>query len=154
MPYSITPSCVGCQACKKICPVMAIQGERKEMHTIDNSLCIDCGACGRICPHAAVLDQYGGPCAMVKRAQWKKPSISVKKCMSCTICIETCPVNCLALSPAKDPKSPHGYPYLKDAKSCIGCGFCALECPVDAISMISPPAVSPAGKSDGASPDV
>ncbi|HOS96215.1 MAG TPA: 4Fe-4S binding protein [Deltaproteobacteria bacterium] len=154
MPYSITQSCVGCQACKKTCPVTAIHGERKEVHAIDDSLCIDCGACGRVCPHGAVLDRHGNPCAMVKRAQWKKPRISVDKCMSCTICIETCPVNCLALSPAMHLKNPHGYPYLHDDKACIGCGFCALECPVEAISMITPQAAHSAGQSDGAGPDV
>ena len=137
MPFTFTQSCVGCQACKKLCPVMAIAGEKNEVHTIDQSMCIECGACGRICPHASVLDQFGDLCAMIKRTQWKKPIVNVKQCMSCNICIDTCPVNCLALSQPNDLADPHGHPYLKDGKACIGCGFCALDCPVDAIAMTS-----------------
>lgn len=138
MPFTITQSCVGCQACKKVCPVGAISGEKKEVHVIDQALCIECGACGRICPHASVLDQFGTICAMVKRTQWKRPRVNNDECMSCNICIETCPVNCLGLSQAHDSGNPHGYPYLKEEKACIGCSFCALECPVGAITMASP----------------
>ncbi|HPI92244.1 MAG TPA: 4Fe-4S binding protein [Deltaproteobacteria bacterium] len=137
MPFTITQSCVGCQACKKICPVNAISGEKKEIHVIDPVVCIECGACGRICPHTSVLDQLGNLCAMVKRSQWKKPRVNSDECMSCNMCIETCPVNCLALSGAHDSGYPHGYPYLKEEKACIGCGFCSLECPVEAITMYS-----------------
>ena len=138
MPFTITQSCVGCQACRKICPVGAISGEKKEVHVIDHAVCIECGSCGRICPHASVLDQFGALCAMVKRAQWERPRVNSYECMSCTMCIETCPVNCLDMSQAHDTGDPHGYPYLKKEKACIGCGFCALECPVGAITMVSP----------------
>ncbi len=138
MSYTITTTCNGCQACTKLCPVAAISGEKKLLHTIDGSLCIECGACGRICPQNAVLDQIGRPCTMVKRSQWAKPLIDMKLCMSCNICIDTCPVNCLGLVESTEVKDPHRYPYLKEEKACIGCGFCALECPVDAITMVSP----------------
>lgn len=142
MPFVITQTCVGCQACTKICPVGAISGEKKAVHGIDPSVCIECGSCGRICPHASVLDQFGKQCVMVKRTQWKRPQVNIKECMSCTICIETCPVNCLALSQAFDTGDPHGYPYMRDEKACIGCSFCALECPVEAITMVTPQQVS------------
>jgi NAD-dependent dihydropyrimidine dehydrogenase PreA subunit len=75
---------------------------------------------------------------MIKRTSWKKPQLKEKACMSCNICIETCPVNCLALSMPRGPRNLHGYPYLKHEKVCIGCGFCALECPVNAIEMTGP----------------
>lgn len=140
MPFTITQACVGCQACKKICPVGAITGGRKDVHVIDTSVCIECGACGRICPHASVLDQYGALCTMVKRSQWKRPSVNRGECMSCTMCIETCPVNCLGLSQPHDSGNPHRYPYLREERACIGCGFCAIECPVGAITMVSPAA--------------
>ncbi|HPS94835.1 MAG TPA: 4Fe-4S binding protein [Deltaproteobacteria bacterium] len=135
MPYTITQSCNGCQACRKLCPVDAISGEKKGLHTIDGPQCIECGACGRVCSHQAVLDRFGNSCTMVKRSQWKKPRVQDEKCMSCAICIDACPVNGLALSFSKKARDPHGYPTLKDEKTCIGCGFCALECPVDAIVM-------------------
>jgi NAD-dependent dihydropyrimidine dehydrogenase PreA subunit len=135
MSYTITAVCNGCQACVKLCPVDAISGEKKVVHTIDGSVCIECGACGRICPQNAVLDQIGTPCTMVKRSLWAKPRIDREQCMSCTICIDSCPMNCLSLADSTKVKDPHKYPYLKEEKACIGCSFCAIECPVGCISM-------------------
>ncbi|HHO76182.1 MAG TPA: 4Fe-4S dicluster domain-containing protein [Deltaproteobacteria bacterium] len=137
MSYRITQACNGCGACKKICPVEAIEGNKKELHVIDEAVCIECGVCGRVCPHNAVLDQFGKQCLMMKRSQWKKPRFDNSACMSCNICIDACPVSCLALSePVDREKYPHGRPYIREEKACIACGFCAEECPVDAVSMI------------------
>ncbi|MBN2273943.1 MAG: NADH-quinone oxidoreductase subunit NuoF [Bacteroidales bacterium] len=56
MVYEIIPeNCVGCTACARACPVGAITGERKEVHTIDTSLCIKCGACMDRCKFNAVI---------------------------------------------------------------------------------------------------
>ena len=38
-------TCTGCMACKKACPVNAVEGERKHPHLIKQELCIKCGAC-------------------------------------------------------------------------------------------------------------
>ena len=54
LSYQITEKCVGCGACKKVCPVDAIVGERKEMHVIDNEKCIKCGQCYNVCKFEAV----------------------------------------------------------------------------------------------------
>jgi formate hydrogenlyase subunit 6/NADH:ubiquinone oxidoreductase subunit I len=136
MSYTITERCNGCLACAKICPVSAISGEKKQVHTIDPSWCIDCGACGRVCPQGALLDNRGMVCAMMKRSQWKKPRIDRRMCMSCTICVDACPVNSLSLTEAMDARDLHLYPFLQKDTTCLGCSICALECPMDAINMV------------------
>ncbi len=46
--------CKGCGVCKKHCPVGAIWGELKEVHTISQERCIKCGACAEHCPFDAI----------------------------------------------------------------------------------------------------
>ena len=54
--YSIDEeNCTGCGACTKVCPVDAITGEKKELHTIDPDTCIRCGACSAACTFDAVI---------------------------------------------------------------------------------------------------
>jgi Na+-translocating ferredoxin:NAD+ oxidoreductase subunit B len=42
--------CIGCTLCIKACPVDAIVGASKHMHTIDESLCTGCELCIPACP--------------------------------------------------------------------------------------------------------
>jgi NADH:ubiquinone oxidoreductase subunit F (NADH-binding)/(2Fe-2S) ferredoxin/Pyruvate/2-oxoacid:ferredoxin oxidoreductase delta subunit len=60
--YFIEPEkCVGCLLCLKNCPVNAISGERKKVHTIDQALCIKCGACFNVCPvKVQAVSKYTG----------------------------------------------------------------------------------------------
>ena len=56
MQYTIIPdNCVGCTACARNCPVNAISGERKGIHTINQEVCIKCGACLEKCKFNAVV---------------------------------------------------------------------------------------------------
>jgi ferredoxin len=75
---------------------------------------------------------------MIKRSEWLKPEVVLETCVACGICIDACPVGCLAMSELPRNKGVDAYPYLKDAKTCIGCGFCSRECPVDAVAMQKP----------------
>ena len=42
--------CIGCTLCIKACPVDAIVGAAKQMHTVDESLCTGCELCIPACP--------------------------------------------------------------------------------------------------------
>jgi NADH-quinone oxidoreductase subunit F len=46
--------CTGCTVCAKSCPVDAISGERKSVHTIDTAKCAKCGKCITVCTFGAV----------------------------------------------------------------------------------------------------
>jgi len=56
--YSISDlSCTGCGACKKVCPMRAIEGEKKQSHRILLELCSKCGSCKDVCKSDAVMVQ-------------------------------------------------------------------------------------------------
>ena len=48
--------CAACGLCKNICPVNAIDGNKKEPNTIDAAKCIKCGACISACAFHAVKE--------------------------------------------------------------------------------------------------
>ena len=52
--YNIIEVCKGCGICTKVCPVEAISGEKKAVHSIDQIKCIKCGACMTKCPFKAI----------------------------------------------------------------------------------------------------
>jgi len=59
--YSIDQeNCTGCRACVRVCPVEAIQGEKKEPHEIIQELCTRCGSCIEKCrPDCIMITRVG-----------------------------------------------------------------------------------------------
>ncbi len=56
LSYSIIKDkCIGCGACKKVCPSNCITGEKKMPHEISNLECIRCGQCYKACKFAAII---------------------------------------------------------------------------------------------------
>jgi len=65
----------------------------------------------------------------------KVPSFHTKECISCSICVQACPVSALSLTkPGKSLKYKNYYPELV-AEKCIGCALCVKSCPMDCIGM-------------------
>ncbi len=55
--YVLPEKCKGCTACLRRCPVDAISGTVKQVHTIDQDKCIKCGVCIESCKFSAIVKQ-------------------------------------------------------------------------------------------------
>ncbi|MCL2230362.1 MAG: 4Fe-4S binding protein [Treponema sp.] len=53
--FGISDKCTGCTLCAKKCPVSAIGGKVKELHTIDQEKCTKCGICKAACKFSAII---------------------------------------------------------------------------------------------------
>jgi Na+-translocating ferredoxin:NAD+ oxidoreductase subunit B len=143
-------ACIGCKMCIKVCPANAIESladEKKVMFHMDR--CCFCAQCTEICPVSCiwmthefafssydrkaeiVTDSGSKPVSQVegksskKKDQGTKYEIDPEKCIGCTKCARTCPVQAIS----GNVKEPH----VIDVEKCVGCGACAEVCPVKAI---------------------
>ena len=71
-------TCIGCAKCLPPCPVDAIIGARKQMHTVITALCTGCELCIAPCPvdcislvpRSAVTDAPAAPAALTNRQRF------------------------------------------------------------------------------------
>ncbi|WP_026393824.1 4Fe-4S binding protein [Acetobacterium malicum] len=135
MAFTITENCIGCMACSKKCPVMAIDGEKKKMHIINEKRCVACGVCQRICPKGAVLDSVGSAGERLPKSQWPKPKVNQSLCSACGICMDVCIFEAIKISYPKFNGDLKVFAYLDEPEHCVGCSQCEKMCPLQAIKM-------------------
>ena len=61
--------------------------------------------------------------------------VDERYCKGCSLCIEVCPKNCIALDPEKITAKGYHPAMLTDESLCTGCTNCALICPDVAITV-------------------
>lgn len=92
--YIREDECIGCAKCIPACPVDAILGANKFMHTVIASECTGCDLCVEPCP----VD-----CIDMVPAQPQEPPAAMPAftaadslaCINCGLCIDQCPVDIL-----------------------------------------------------------
>jgi ferredoxin len=63
------------------------------------------------------------------------PEVNTESCNGCGKCVETCPVEAMALVSAGDPHKPKHKKARLDEDLCLGCGVCVRACPNGGISL-------------------
>ncbi len=70
-------TCIGCTLCIQACPVDAIVGAAKQMHTIVAPLCTGCELCVKPCPVECISMEPIGE--NLGNWKWKYPVIEIKR---------------------------------------------------------------------------
>ncbi len=116
------PDCIGCKLCIDACPVDAIIGAPKLMHTVIEELCTGCELCLPPCPVDCIdLITQPVPAAV-------KPATITVPCIHCGECEPACP---RSLAPQQLLMARHNLPLSEslDLDDCVVCRRCDRVCP-------------------------
>lgn len=136
MAYFINENCKGCGICKSLCPVYAINGEKKTRHIINEKRCLECGVCAKVCTSSAVEDKNKIVFEKIPKKDWLIPLVDTNTCSACSMCCEICRFDALQISYPKFRGDTNLHAYLDKPDKCVGCSLCEKECPLGAITMI------------------
>jgi electron transport complex protein RnfB len=127
----IEEDCIGCAKCIPACPVDAILGASKFMHTVIASECTGCELCIPPCPVDCIVMQPVPelPTPVASRFESNLEQLAMP-CIRCGLCADACPMQLLPQqlywhSQSENLAQLHAY----DLSACIECGRCDVVCP-------------------------
>ncbi len=120
--------CIGCTKCIQACPVDAILGSARHMHTVIASECTGCDLCVEPCP-VDCIDMIPAS-STSETAPPVTASATTRACIRCGLCDEVCPVKLLPqqLYWQVRANQPEAMQTLR-LPDCIECGACDWACP-------------------------
>jgi Na+-translocating ferredoxin:NAD+ oxidoreductase RNF subunit RnfB len=127
----IEADCIGCAKCIPACPVDAILGASKFMHTVITSECTGCELCIAPCPVDCIVMQPVSemltPVASRFESNLEQTALP---CIRCGECAAVCPMQLLPQqlywhSQSENLAQLHAY----NLSACIECGRCDVVCP-------------------------
>lgn len=127
-------NCIGCTLCIQACPVDAIVGAAKQMHTVLAGACTGCELCIPPCPTACI--DMVAPVELQAEAAVPPPTVELEHpeasqpCIRCGACIEVC-------SAELQPQALYWFTSRQQEAlaeqhgllSCTECGDCNRACP-------------------------
>ncbi len=122
--------CIGCVKCIQACPVDAIVGAPKQMHTVIDQYCTGCELCLPPCPVNCISMDLLPSHSPVKIENKPQPGRYEMPCIGCGDCFKACPVDLM-------PQELFRYSRIdnflesreKNLFDCIECDDCSKVCP-------------------------